>query len=53
MLGTEPTYRLNDGGKADFQKLLEIFRARGQEFLSDRESSKSKHFNLKKVRLLH
>src|SRR5678815_2899079 len=49
-LATEPSERIR-GGKADLQKLLEMFLARGQKFLSVGEPSRLAHFLLMKARL--
>src|SRR5678816_2445384 len=48
-LATESSDRLR-GGKADLQKLLEIFFARGQKDLSVGEPSRLAHFRLLKDR---
>src|SRR5678815_5755316 len=49
-LATEPSERIREG-KADLQKLLEMFLARGQKFLSVGEPSRLSHFLLVKARL--
>ena len=51
VLAIEPSERIR-GGKADLQKLLEIFLTRGQKFLSVGEPWRSAHFLLMKVRLV-
>ena len=43
VFATEPSERIR-GGKADLQKLLEIFLTRGQKFLSVGEPWRSAHF---------
>ena len=51
VLATEPSERIR-GGKADLQKLLEIFLTRGQKFLSVGEPWRSAQFLFMKVRLV-
>src|ERR1044072_4984297 len=46
----DPSERIR-GGKADLQKLLEIFLTRGQKFLSVGEPWRSAHFLFMKARL--
>src|SRR5678815_4116605 len=48
-LATEPSERIS-GGKADLQKLLEMFLARGQKYLSVGEPRRLAHFRLMKAR---
>src|SRR5678815_4242473 len=48
-LATEPSDRVR-GGKADLQKLLEMFLARGQKDLSVGEPRRLAHFRLMKAR---
>src|SRR5678815_2825034 len=47
VLAIEPSERIR-GGKADLQKLFEMFLARGQKFLSEGESRSAAHFLLVK-----
>src|ERR1700755_88633 len=51
VLATETSERIR-GGKADLQKLLEIFLTRGQKVLSVGEPWRSAHFLFMKVRLV-
>src|ERR1700755_2423274 len=50
VFATEPSERIR-GGKADLQKLLEIFLTRGQKFLSVGEPWRSGHFFFMKAHL--
>ena len=51
VLTTQTSERIR-GGKADLQKLLEIFLTRGQKFLSVGEPWRSAHFLFMKARLV-